>query len=194
MGAGRLERGDWLVLGGIVILVVGMSLGWYEYRVEFAMLGMGLRTVSGWSSPVAIAGFVLALAGAVPVVVKAASGAGLRLPVRSAVITAGLGAAATICMIVSYIDKPGLTIHGVSVPYTATSVQAGVLVSLLGVAAVAAGGLINMPAKNAESATPAQAPRPVGEPGSFCSACGAPFHEDAPFCSSCGASRRTADA
>lgn len=194
MGAGRLERGDWLVLGGVVILVVGMSLSWYEYRVEFAMLGIGLRTVSGWSSPIAIVGFVLAVVGALPVVVKATSGAGLKLPVRAAVITAGLGTAAAVCMIVSLVDKPGLIVHGVSVPYTATSVRAGVLISLLGAAAVAAGGLVNMPAKNAGPLAQIQAPRMFGRPGSFCSACGAPFNDNGPFCSSCGASRRSADA
>ena len=130
----RASRGDWVVAGGFLTLVLGTSLPWYS----FSALSVGYRAMgeAGWGFA---AGWLSWLAGLAAVaVVLFCSGVIPQLHIdfrgRAALIVSGLGGLALLIVFVGLVTKPGFD----------ESLGIGIFVSLAGAAAVATGGLLKL--------------------------------------------------
>jgi len=178
MDTSRVGPGEWLAaLGGLVLLIALFFLDWYTLEPDIAPLEIGASFLAQVEPPTevpgieipeleadigawdgqgflgTIANLVMLAAGAwalVAVGLKAgaANGGGPADPAR---ITAALGVAAAIMVLLRIIFTPGD--DGVD-----TSLKFGIFVALIGAVLVALGGLMS---RNGATAPP---PRPAGGP------------------------------
>jgi hypothetical protein len=124
----RLRQGEVLAgVGGLALLIV-MFLDWYSFR------GGGL---SAWQA-FSVTDLILALAGlaGIGLAVITASRRSPALPVAASVITATLGALATLLVLYRILNQPG--------PNEFLEVELGAFLGFLSVLAVAVGGWRSM--------------------------------------------------
>jgi hypothetical protein len=180
MDTSRVGPGEWLAaLGGLVLLIALFFLDWYTLELDIAPLEIGASFLAQVEPPTevpgieipevdndigawdgqgflgTIANLVMLAAGAwalVAVGLKAgaANGGGPADPAR---ITAVLGVAAAIMVLLRIVFTPGD--DGVD-----TSLKFGIFVALIGAVLVALGGLMSRDGAAAPPPTPAGGPPP----------------------------------
>ena len=178
MDTSRVGPGEWLAaLGGLVLLIALFFLDWYSLELDIAPLEIGVSflaqvdpneipgveipevdtDIGAWDGQGflgTIANLVMLAAGAWALVAVglragAANGGGPADPAR---ITAALGVAAAIMVLLRIIFTPGD--DGVD-----TSLKFGIFVALIGAVLIALGGLMS---RDGAAAPPPRAP--AGEP------------------------------
>ena len=165
MELSRLRQGELVAgIGGVALLVV-MFLDWY------AVVGFGEVAANAWQA-FSITDLILAITAlsGIALAVLTASRRSPALPVALSVITATLGALATLLVFYRILNQPG--------PNDFVEVKFGAFVGFLAVLAVAAGGYLSLRDEEGEDApmpvdvrpTPAAegpadpAPQPEAEP------------------------------
>ena len=131
----RVSRGDWVVGGGFLALLVGTSLPWYTWSGSY--LGAEFHFVdTGWTSAAGVLSFLTVLAAVVLVIL--ASGVLPQLHIdfhgRLPVIVIGLATLALAIVLIRLVAGPG----------SSSGFGVGIFLSLLGAAAVAVGGFLKL--------------------------------------------------
>ena len=140
MELSRLRQGELVAgLGGVVLLVV-MFVDWYAAggRTEFQGQDIEISVgVNAWQA-FSITDLILALTGlaGVGLAVLTAARRSPALPVAASVITATLGAFATLLVLYRILNQPG--------PNEFVAVELGAFLGFLSVLAVAVGGYLAM--------------------------------------------------
>jgi hypothetical protein len=132
----KVSRNDWIVVGGFIVALVGISMHWYSVGAGCISFSAG----SGWDYGLGVFVFILTLVAAA-LALSRAFAPSFKLPVPLALAIMVLGGLSTVFVIIRIIDKPGGGI--VKVGY-----GIGIFVTLIGAAAVTLGGFL----KNSESA------------------------------------------
>ena len=133
----KVSRNDWIVVGGFIVALVGLSMHWYSVSAGPASGGFG----SGWDSALGVFVFILTLVAAALALSRAFAPA-FKLPVPLALAIMVLGGLSTLFVIIKIIDKPGgLGLVGIGY-------SVGIFIALIGAAVVTLGGFL----KNSESA------------------------------------------
>jgi hypothetical protein len=161
----RISRGDWLVVAGFVVLLIGTSLSWYV-AVERYTEGTMRYGVSGWAYA---AGWLSWLAGLAAVVVIVLSSGVIRqlhiaMHGRAPLIIMGLGGVALLLVLIGLITKSSYADLGAylqahlssgliakaqissnwSNEVDSSAFGVGIFFSLVGAAIVAGGGFLKI--------------------------------------------------
>jgi len=161
----RVSRGDWVVVAGFVALLIGTSLSWYAL-VERYSEGTMRYGVSGWTSTAGWLSWLAGLAAVVVIVLSSGVIPPLHIDMRGKVpfIIMGLGGVALLLVLIGLVTKPSVdelgayllthlssgllakaeTSNGWSNEIDSSALGVGIFFSLLGAAAVAAGGFLKM--------------------------------------------------
>ena len=131
----RVSRGDWVICGGFLALLLGTSLPWYTW--SGSLFGAEFQFVDiGWTSAAGVLTFFAGLTAAVVVILASGVLRQLHIDFRGRVplVVIGLGGLALAVVLVRLVAGPGAS----------SGFGLGIFVSLLGAATVAVGGLLKL--------------------------------------------------
>jgi hypothetical protein len=141
MDLGKLRRGELIAAaGGVLLLIALFFVDWYS-RQEIVLLGGTSTGVNAWDDLGffgAIANLVILAAAisAITLAVLEATSRTVALPVAASAITAALGIAAVVMVLLRLLFQPG--------PNALTDVKFGIVLALIASAIVAYGGWDSM--------------------------------------------------
>jgi hypothetical protein len=161
----RLSRGDYAVLAGFVLGIIGVSLSWYA-AVDHYTEGTLRYGIHGWAYTLGWLSWVCMLAAALAVVVGSGVFAQLRADLggKAPLIIMGLGGVATVLVLIGFATKPSadtlglyLTMHMSSAMLVkaqassnwnnevmASGFGAGIILSLIAGVTVTVGGYLKV--------------------------------------------------
>ncbi len=140
MSPRRLRSGELIALAGAICLIVALTLPWYENSQG---------KLDAWSTfGVAVALLILAIAGALALVIATITERTTALPVAAAVWSTLFGILGVIAAIVRLLERP----------HHATELCAGTWLALIGALAVLAGSWQSMRDERTELYPPADVP------------------------------------
>jgi hypothetical protein len=143
MDLSKISRNDWIVVGGFVLMLIGVSLTWYSWSAGVKGLAFFSVSYSGWHYFLGWFPWLLTLVAALLVLVKVIPGFKLTLPVPEALSVMALGGVAFVLVLIQLIVAPSIA------TVTANSRGAGLFIGLIATAVVAVGGFL----KNSEPAS-----------------------------------------
>jgi hypothetical protein len=165
----RLRQGEVIAAFGGVALLIVMFLDWYGAGGSATFQGQDIQISLGFNAwqAFSVTDLILALTGvaAIGLAVITASHRSPALPVAASVITASLGAIATLLVFYRILNQPG--------PNEFFEVKVGAFLGFLSVLAVAVGGYMSMRDEDWEDAPvppdvrptpPREGPRDSGPP------------------------------
>lgn len=141
----RVSRGDWVVGGGLLVMLLGTSLPWSTFAADAGLLKIGFNN-TGWHSALGVLSLLAGLAAAVVVILASGVLPQLHIDFRGRVslVVIGLGGLALIFVLLGLVAGPGDIYNGFGV---------GILLSLLGAATVAVGGVLKLREPTSDAAT-----------------------------------------
>jgi hypothetical protein len=136
MDLSKISKNDWIVVGGFVLMLIGVSLKWYGWSLSLSGKAVLSANFSGWHFTLGWLPWLLTLAAALLVLLKAVN---VTLPVPEAMSVMGLGGLAFLFVLIRLIASPG----------TGFGRGIGIYIGLIATAVVAFGGFL----KNSEPAS-----------------------------------------
>ena len=136
MDLSKVSKNDWIVVAGFVLMIIGVSLKWYGWSASYMGVTVVSANFSGWHFTLGWLPWLLTLAAALLVLLKAIN---IKLPVPEAMSVMGLGVLAFVLVLIRLIASPG----------SGAGRGIGIFIGLIATAVVAVGGFL----KNAESAS-----------------------------------------
>src|SRR5688500_7628495 len=146
MDLSKLRRGELIAAaGGIVLLFAMFALDWYEVAADLStpfgdvsVEGGGVRAweSQGFTGTIADLVILAAAVAAVGLAIFTATSRTVALPVAASALTAGLGIAAVVMVLLRMLFQPG--------PNELIELEAGIYVALIAAAVVAYGGWESM--------------------------------------------------
>jgi len=147
MDLSKISRNDWIVVGGFVLMLIGVSLTWYGWSVAgISVPGSG---ASGWHFFLGWFPWLLTLVALAVVAVKAIPSLKIAFPVPEPLIVLALGVIAFVLVLIRLVVAPGYAYAELLGRTIHANRGAGLFVSLIATAVVAVGGFL----KNAEPAS-----------------------------------------
>ena len=145
MDLSKVSKNDWIVAAGFVLMLIGVSLNWYQKDFYLASY-----SYSGWHFFLTgIVPWLLTLVAVLLVSIKAIPALNFTLPVPEALSVLILGAAAFVLVLIRLISGATISYAGINTGVHLGRQWVGLLISLIATAVVAAGGFM----KNMESAS-----------------------------------------
>lgn len=128
MEVNRLSRGDYAVLAGFVVGIIGVSLTWYA-EVDHYTQGTLRYGVHGWAYTLGWLSWVCLLAAALAVVVGSGVVSQFRVDLgsKAPLVVLGLGGVATVLVLFGFATKPSADSLGL---YLAMHLNAGMLAKM----------------------------------------------------------------
>jgi hypothetical protein len=151
----RVTTGAWVVAGGFVLMIIGMSVHWYKVSAS----GFSASGGSGWDETLAVFAFLITIVALAAAALDLIPSGVPKLPVPRGLIVMGLGGVSTLFVLIKFVDKPGTGLEGAFGVHVGYSV--GIFLSLIASLVIVGGGFLLWKSESAPAATAAW---PGGQP------------------------------
>jgi hypothetical protein len=168
MDLSKLRRGELIAaLGGVVLLISLLFINWYGIKgVPGQLVGFGAWDDQGFLGTIANLVILAAGLAAVSLAILTATARTVALPVATSALTAGLGAGATVMVLLRMVFEPD--VHVLVFTVEDVTLRSGIYIALVSAIAVAIGGWESMQEESSPAGHQGEphppAPPPEGSP------------------------------